>query len=192
MFNVIARGIGFLASDGDKKFKENTDKEVKKAFHKAMDKTVIVVKKEAENLIKSKFPGSKSSFIKTWKVKRFNTYKKFETALIYNKVPWFSIYENGGTINGKLVIPLSNGKTNNKKWKEKLKSLKNSGNSFFKKINGNVLLFEITGKGKAQPIGIIVNRVNIKKRYDFSKRLKEVSEKTLVKEFEKNIDISKI
>lgn len=193
--NVTARGTGFLAKGGGDKYKEASNKAIRVAFNKAMTDTVKVVKNEGRNLITRYFPKSKSSFKDTWQVKRFNRNRnKFETAVIYNKVKWFSLYETGGTINGKLVIPLYKTfkKMTTKQWKSKLKSLKNSRKSFFKKIKGDILLFEIIEKNHAIPIGVVINKVSVKKRYAFSKRLKEVAEKNLVKSFERHLDLSNI
>lgn len=222
-FRVKQRGVGFLGVGGGDRFKDKVNKANLRAFKKSMDETLKELKPYAKSLNSSKFPGSKKTFENTWKVKRYNNKKdKFETALIYNKVPWFSIHETGGTINGKMVVPLyahrssASGRIGMKKWKALLKQLKQNNQSFFKKVKGNILLFAISNKsisgkirsfsksykankgikrikgGTAVPIGIVLKKITIKKRFDFSDKIKEKGENLLVRKYESNLDLSNI
>lgn len=220
---IKQRALGFLGVGGGDRFKDRVNKASLKAFKKSMDDTLKVLKPFAKNLNSSKFPGSKKTFENTWKVKRYNNDKKrFETALIYNKVPWFSIHETGGIINGKMVVPLythrttASGRIGMKKWKALLKQLKSNNQSFFKKVNGNILLFAISNKsnnskirsfskgyrthkgikrikgGTAVPIGIVLNKIRIKRRFDFSNKIKEKGEVLLARNYENNLDLTNI
>jgi len=137
-------------------------------------------------------------------------------------VPWFSIHETGGTINGKMVVPLyahrssASGRIGMKKWKALLKQLKQNNQSFFKKVKGNILLFAISNKsnnskirsfskgyrthkgikrikgGTAVPIGIVLNKIRIKRRFDFSNKIKEKGEVLLARNYENNLDLTNI
>lgn len=65
-------------------------------------------------------------------------------------VPWIGIHETGGTISGKMIIPLlDDGKRiSRKKFSALLDSLRQQGNLFFKKDGNRTLVFaENLGKG---------------------------------------------
>jgi hypothetical protein len=116
--------------------------------------------------------------------------KRLPALQIYSHIPWMGIHENGGTINGKLLIPL-HGRVGRKTFKAQIQALRRGGNAYFvRSKKGTVVLMaenqreydkplsgfkrryrKATGtkrlkRGADVPIAVLVSKVRLKKRLD--------------------------
>jgi hypothetical protein len=68
--------------------------------------------------------------------------EKFPALLIGSKIRWLGIHVRGGTINGKLLIPLlpEHQRMGRKAFRRVIDGLMRSGNAFFIEKNGKVIL----------------------------------------------------
>jgi hypothetical protein len=109
--------------------------------------------------------------------------------VIRSRIPWVGMHETGGTIAGKMLIPL-NGRVGRKRFKAYVDALMRSGNAFFIKRNGKVFLMAenikendkpLAGfkrryrkaegikrlkRGADIPIAVLVSKVTLRKRLD--------------------------
>lgn len=109
-----------------------------------------------------------------------------------SRVPWVGIHETGGTISGRMLIPL-HGRVGRKRFKAQIAELMRAGNAYFvKNAKGNVVLMAenlreqdrvLSGfkrryrkaegikrlkRGQDIPIAVLVRRVTLKKRLDIT------------------------
>jgi hypothetical protein len=114
---------------------------------------------------------------------------KLPALRIGSNVSWLGIHESGGRVSGNLLIPLLPKRIGRKRFKQVVDGLMRSGNAFFKKVNGKVILFaeNITEnrfelgrfkpaersrsgnrikRGQEVPIALLINTVSLKKRLD--------------------------
>lgn len=141
--------------------------------------------------MKSVFKSPNAGFIKSMRHKIYGANpNKLPSLLIGSKIPWLGLHVRGGTINGKMLIPLTpEGKRMNRKaFRFVIEGLINSGNAFFIKKNGRILLMaenikenavelrrfkraerQRTGakslkRGQEIPIAVLVSSVKVKAR----------------------------
>lgn len=114
--------------------------------------------------------------------------------LVGSKIPWLGIHETGGTINGRMLIPLlpEHQRIGRKAFRRVVDGLMRSGNAFFIKKNGKAILMaenikENTSelrrfkraeriragvksikRGQEIPIAVLVNRIDLKRRFNFT------------------------
>jgi len=140
--------------------------------------------------VKRGFKTTNRGFTQQFKAKIYDRKPgQLPAMLVRSKVPWMGIYTRGGSIRGPLLIPLNQAKRmRTDVFRRIVQQLIASGNAFFKKINGKVLLFaehlaenrfatakfrrgvlnQTGGKrmkrGTEIPIAILVPRIEVKKR----------------------------
>jgi hypothetical protein len=71
--------------------------------------------------------------------------------VIRSRIPWVGMHEYGGTITGKMLIPL-NGRVGRKRFKAYVDELMRSGNAYFIKKNGKVILMAENIKENDKPL----------------------------------------
>lgn len=143
--------------------------------------------------MKTVFKSPNAGFIKSMRHKIYGANpNKLPSLLIGSKIPWLGLHVRGGTITGKMLIPLTpEGKRMNRKvFRQVVERLMNSGNAFFIKKNGRVILMaenikenavelrrfkraerQRTGaktikRGQEIPIAVLVSSVKVKARLD--------------------------
>lgn len=141
----------------------------------------------------SVFSVRKPAFVKSLRMKVYAEQPaKFPALYIGSKIPWLGLHTRGGAIQGRMLIPLlpEHQRLGRKAFKRIVDGLVRSGNAFFIKKNGQVILMaenirensrELarfrraerarTGaksikRGQELPIALLVPVVRLKKRFD--------------------------
>ena len=166
-------------------------KKVRKAAVVALTREAPKVRAAMQAHVGSKLKITRPAFLKTLFAKVMNVKPERLPALhVGSKVPWLGIHESGGTIKGKLLIPL-HGRVGRKQFKAQIAALRRGGNAYFVKArNGNLVLMaenqkeydrplsgfkrryrKASGSGRLKrgadvPIAVLVSRVTIKRRLD--------------------------
>lgn len=163
-------------------------------FEKSQPKLVKSYKDE----IQKKFNVKKRVFLNGAKVQLFSSKpEQFPAMEIRNGIPWFLSHVKGSNYKGKNRLILFGKRLGFKSQKDLLRSLKNSNDTFFKKVNNEDILFlNINKKNKrdqkikslissnnkkkrfiddindsnntAIPIGIMLKKQTLKRRFDYS------------------------
>lgn len=120
--------------------------------------------------------------------------EKFPALMIGSKIPWLGIHVRGGTIGGKLLIPLlpEHQRMGRKAFRRVVDGLMRAGNAFFIKKNGRVILMaesikentaelrrfkraergrtgaKSVKRGQEIPIAVLVPRVTLRGRFNLS------------------------
>ena len=167
--------------------------ERRRAIHAAVAKGMQTggreVRDAARAEMRSAFTVKRNSFVSSMGVKVFDKKPEQLPALrVGSKIPWLGLHEKGGSVSGNLLIPLLPGRIGPKRFRQIVDSLMRSGNAYFIKKNGRVLLMaenikengsELTRfkraergrtgakqikRGQEIPIAVLVKRVDLKRR----------------------------
>lgn len=167
--------------------------ERRRAIHAAVAKGMQTggreVRDAARAEMRSAFTVKRNSFVSSMGVKVFDKKPEQLPALrVGSKIPWLGLHEKGGSVSGNLLIPLLPGRIGPKRFRQIVDSLMRSGNAYFIKKNGRVLLMAEnikengsqltrfkraergrTGakqikRGQEIPIAALVKRVDLKRR----------------------------
>ena len=147
------------------------------------------VRDAARAEMRSAFTVKRNSFVSSMGVKVFDKKPEQLPALrVGSKIPRLGLHEKGGSVSGNLLIPLLPGRIGPKRFRQIVDSLMRSGNAYFIKKNGRVLLMAEnikengsqltrfkraergrTGakqikRGQEIPIAVLVKRVDLKRR----------------------------
>ena len=159
------------------------------AVAKGMQSGGREVRDAARAEMRSVFTVKRNSFASSMGVKVFDKKPEQLPALrVGSKIPWLGLHEKGGSVSGNLLIPLLPGRIGPKRFRQIVDSLMRSGNAYFIKKNGRVLLMAEnikengsqltrfkraergrTGakqikRGQEIPIAVLVKRVDLKRR----------------------------
>lgn len=159
------------------------------AVAKGMQSGGREVRDAARAEMRSAFTVKRNSFASSMGVKVFDKKPEQLPALrVGSKIPWLGLHEKGGSVSGNLLIPLLPGRIGPKRFRQIVDSLMRSGNAYFIKKNGRVLLMAEnikengsqltrfkraergrTGakqikRGQEIPIAVLVKRVDLKRR----------------------------
>jgi hypothetical protein len=169
----------------------------RRAIHAAVAKGMAVggreVREAARAQMRSAFEVRRASFVSSMQTKVFDRKPERLPALwVGSRIPWLGIHERGGTVAGRMLIPLLPTRIGPKRFKAVIDSLMRSGNAFFVEKNGRVLLMaenirenanvlgrfkraerERSGvkrlqRGQEIPIAVLVRRVELKRRFDLA------------------------
>ena len=167
--------------------------ERRRAIHAAVAKGMQSggreVRDAARSEMRSAFEVKRASFVSSMSTKVFDKKQNELPALwVGSKIPWLGLHEKGGSVSGNLLIPLLPGRIGPKRFRQIVDSLMRSGNAYFIKKNGRVLLMAEnikengsqltrfkrvergrTGakqikRGQEIPIAVLVKRVDLKRR----------------------------
>lgn len=225
MTKINTKLKGFLTDDGFKRFANAFNKEKDRAYKQAIPQAVKETKKEIADQAKSSFNVQSKTFAGMFTGKKYDQKKdKLPAVLFYTRSSYFSVFEFGANIKPQkkkgLFIPFSvdgkspyqkrNGKKN---FKTMLENLKKSGKTFWKKVNGNLILFAIIDNtnsksltkyrksykarnnikrvkaGTPIALGVLKNGVQIQRRFAFSSIAKNIYIPKVIKSFEDNINL---
>lgn len=192
MISASLVGEGLLDSSKLSAWTKDQAKHVRAAVGEGMRKAGPVLRDAARKDLQNAFRIQRPVFAKSIGFQIYDKKKDQLPALwVGSKVNWLGIFETGGTIKGKMLIPLSDQRIGRKKFNQIVTALLRSGNAFFKQVGGKVLLFaesidensrdlskfkssfrNATGKGKGSrikrgteiPIAILVDSVTVRKR----------------------------
>ena len=171
--------------------------ERRRAIHAAVAKGMVSggrdVREAARAQMRSAFQVRRASFVASLQAKVFDRKPDRLPALwVGSRIPWLGIHTQGGTVAGRMLIPLLPTRIGPKRFKAVIDGLMRSGNAFFVEKNGRVLLMaenlrenaaqlgrfkraerERSGvkrlqRGQEIPIAVLVRRVDLKRRFDLA------------------------
>jgi len=195
--DLVAEGLldrrRFSAWQGD------TRKTIHTAVARAMRDTGKEMAERARSEMRAGFKVVKPKFLRSMHAKVFNRKaEEFPALYIGWKVPWLGIHERGGTIRGRMLVPLlpQHRRIGRKAFARVIDALMRSGNAFFIEKNGQQILMaeniaenaqplarfrraerERTGarrvrRGQEIPIAVLVRRVSLRKRFDLARSVR--------------------
>ena len=202
MINIKTKVTGTLTPEGYIKYSNGVADKVKNAFNQALKKGTDDVKGQIRNESLSAFKTRKAGFQNTFRVFIYDKKKdKFNSAIFYNKMPFFHIFETGGSITGrkgKILIPfnyVTRGRGAWKSFKDKIQKMHEQKKTFVKNVHGKLILFlkidkensrmftkvkkgyrahagvNKVGYGTILPIGVIVSNVYLKSRFQYEDKV---------------------
>ena len=171
--------------------------EKRRAIRKAVEAGMKTAGKEiaqsAQSRMQSVFKVRKAGFVKSMRHKLYaGSPEKFPALLVGSRIPWLGIHVRGGTIGGRMLIPLlpEHQRIGRKAFRRVVDGLMRAGNAFFIEKNGKVILMaeaiqdnaaelrrfkraerERTGaksikRGQEIPIAVLVSSVTLRGRLD--------------------------
>ncbi len=195
--DLVAEGLldrrRFSAWQGD------TRKTIHTAVARAMRDTGKEMAERARSEMRAGFKVVKPKFLRSMHAKVFDRKaEEFPALYIGSKVPWLGIHEQGGTIRGRMLVPLlpQHRRIGRKAFARVIDALMRSGNAFFIEKNGQQILMaeniaenarplarfrraerERTGarrvrRGQEIPIAVLVRRVSLRKRFDLARSVR--------------------
>ncbi|EKM6406008.1 DUF6441 family protein [Pseudomonas aeruginosa] len=174
----------------------NTRKAIHTAVARAMRDTGKEMVERVRGEMRASFKVVKPKFLRSMHAKVFDRKaEEFPALYIGSKVPWLGIHERGGTIRGRMLIPLlpQHRRIGRRAFARVIDALMRSGNAFFIEKNGRQILMaeniadnarplarfrraerERTGtrrvrRGQEIPIALLVRRVSLRKRFDLAR-----------------------
>ena len=195
--DLVAEGLldrrRFSAWQGD------TRKTIHTAVARAMRDTGKEMAERARSEMRAGFKVVKPKFLRSMHAKVFDRKANaFPALYLGSKVPWLGLHERGGTIQGRMLIPLlpQHQRIGRKAFARVIDALMRSGNAWFIEKNGQKILMaenlsenarplarfrraerERSGakrlrRGQEIPIAVLVQRVILKKRFDLNRAVR--------------------
>ena len=188
-----------LAASGllDKSKLDAWSKQKQVAIHKAVVSGMQTGGKVVADTVRSRmnadFTVRKPAFVRSLRAKVYDRNPdKLPALLIGSRIPWLGIHVRGGTVSGRMLIPLlpEHQRMGRKAFRRVIDGLMRSGNAFFIEKNGKVILMaeaikenaselrrfkraerQRTGsksikRGTEIPIAVLVPNVTLKRRFD--------------------------
>lgn len=149
----------------------------------------VEVRDAARTRMRAAFKVARSGFVNSMQAKVLDKKpERLPDLLIGSRIPWLGLHEAGGAVTGNMLIPLLPNRMGPKQFAKLVDALMRSGNAFFIKKGGKVILMAEniqensrqlsrfkkaergrTGtkkikRGQEVPIAILVKRVNLKRR----------------------------
>lgn len=149
----------------------------------------VEVRDAARTRMRAAFKVARSGFVNSMQAKVLDKKpERLPVLLIGSRIPWLGLHETGGTVSGNMLIPLLPNRMGPKQFAKLVDALMRSGNAFFIKKGGKVILMAEniqensrqlsrfkkaergrTGtkkikRGQEVPIAVLVKRVNLKRR----------------------------
>lgn len=121
--------------------------EKRRAIRKAVEAGMKSAGKEIAQTVQARmqaaFKVRKAGFVRSMRHKLYaGSPEKFPALLIGSKIPWLGIHMQGGTIGGRMLIPLlpEHQRLGRKAFRRVIDGLMRTGNAFFIQKNGKVIL----------------------------------------------------
>ena len=166
---------------------------IRKAVEAGMKSAGKEIAQTVQARMQSAFKVRKAGFVRSMRHKLYaGSPEKFPALLIGSKIPWLGIHMRGGTIGGRMLIPLlpEHQRLGRKAFRRVIDGLMRTGNAFFIQKNGKVILMaeaikentaelrrfkraerSRTGaksikRGQEIPIAVLVSSVTLRGRLD--------------------------
>ena len=181
----------------DKSKLDAWSKQKQVAIHKAVVSGMQTGGKVVADTVRSRmnadFTVRKPAFVRSLRAKVYDRNPdKLPALLIGSRIPWLGIHVRGGTVSGRMLIPLlpEHQRMGRKAFRRVIDGLMRTGNAFFIQKNGKVILMaesirenaselrrfkraerQRTGsksikRGTEIPIAVLVPNVTLKRRFD--------------------------
>ena len=166
---------------------------IRKAVAAGMQSGGKAVADAVRSRMNADFRVRKPAFVRSLRAKVYDRNPdKLPALLIGSRIPWLGIHVRGGTVSGRMLIPLlpEHKRMGRKAFRRVIDGLMRSGNAFFIQKNGKVILMaeaikenaselrrfkraerQRTGsksikRGTEIPIAVLVPNVTLKRRFD--------------------------
>ncbi len=166
---------------------------IRKAIEAAMKTAGKEIAQAAQSMMQSAFKVRRASFVKSMRHKLYaGSPEKFPALLIGSRISWLGIHVRGGTIGGRMLIPLlpEHQRIGRKAFRRVVDGLMRAGNAWFIQKNGRAILMaenikenaselrrfkraerQRTGaksikRGQEIPIAVLVPSVTLRGRFD--------------------------
>lgn len=176
-----------------------THKAIHSAISRAMRDSGKLMAERVRGEMRASFRTASPKFLRSLHAKVFDRKADRLPALyLGSKVPWLGIHERGGTIRGRMLIPLlpQHRRIGRRAFARVIDALLRSGNAYFIEKNGQRILMaenlaenarpltrfrraerERSGakrlrRGQEIPIAVLVQRVSLKKRFDLNRAVR--------------------
>lgn len=177
----------------------DTHKAIHSAVARAMRDSGKDMAERVRGEMRASFKDASPKFLRSMHAKVFDRKAtEFPALYIGSKVPWLGLHEQGGTIRGRMLIPLlpQHRRIGRKAFARVIDALMRSGNAWFVEKNGQQILMaeniaenarplarfrsaerERTGakrlkRGHEIPVAVLVRRVTLKKRFDLTRSVR--------------------
>jgi hypothetical protein len=181
----------------DKSTLEAWTRQKQAAIHKAVATGMSHGGKAVADVVRSKmkseFTVKKAAFVSSLRARVYDRDPdKLPAVLIGSKIPWLGIHVRGGTVSGRMLIPLTaeGRRIGRRAFKRVIDALIGSGNAYFIQKGGRIILMaenlrenasslarfkraerERTGtkrvkRGQEIPIAVLVPKVTLKRRFN--------------------------
>ncbi|MBU9123544.1 hypothetical protein KTD15_32830 [Burkholderia multivorans] len=177
----------------------DTHKTIHSAVARAMRDSGKGMAERVRGEMRASFKFASPKFLRSMHAKVFDRKAtEFPALYIGSKVPWLGLHEQGGTIRGRMLIPLlpQHRRIGRKAFARVIDALMRSGNAWFVEKNGQQVLMaeniaenarplarfrsaerERTGakrikRGQEIPVAVLVRRVTLKKRFDLTRSVR--------------------
>lgn len=177
----------------------NTHKAIHEAVARAMCDSGKDMAEQVRGEMRASFRTASPKFLRSMHAKVFDRKtNEFPALYLGSKVPWLGIHEHGGTIRGRMLIPLlpQHRRIGHKAFARVIDALMRSGNAWFIEKNGQQILMaenlaenarpltrfrraerERSGakrlrRGQEIPIAVLVRRVSLRKRFDLNRAVR--------------------
>jgi len=174
-------------------WQNDTHKAIHSAIARAKRSTGKEMAERVRTDMRAGFRQARPTFLRSMRAKVFDAKREVFPALyIGSKIPWLGLHEQGGTIRGRMLIPLlpQHRRLGRKAFARVVEALMRSGNAYFIEKNGRRILMaenitenaralnrfkraerERSGskrlrRGHEIPIAVLVHRVTLRKRFD--------------------------
>ncbi|WP_369602625.1 DUF6441 family protein [Hahella sp. SMD15-11] len=174
-------------------WRARTGQAMRQATARAMRTVGREMAEDVRRDMRRAFKVRKLAFIKSLRAKVYDRRRdRFPALYIGSKIPWLGIHERGGTIGGRMLIPLlpRHQRIGRKAFRRVIDSLMRAGNAYFVEKNGKTLLMaenirendralarfkrgqrQQTGRkrlrrGQEIPVAVLVDSVRLHKRFD--------------------------
>ncbi|WKB54383.1 DUF6441 family protein [Eleftheria terrae] len=187
---------GLLRPGGFDAWQEDFRRSLRTDVAKAMRETGKEIAETVRSEMRASFKTAKPSFLKSMRSKVFDSKPDRLPALyIGSKVPWLGLHEQGGSIQGRMLIPLlpQHQRLGRKAFARVVRDLMDAGNAFFVQRDGRTILMaenlsansraltrfrraerERSGvkrlkRGQEIPIAVFVRQVRLRRRFDLTR-----------------------
>ena len=142
---------------------------VQKAVARGIASEAAELKQDVRSHVAGQMAVVKKSFVKGFTAKVLDKDKNRLPALyVGSRIPWSGIHERGGSISGRMLIPL-HGRVGRKRFKAQIAELMRGGNAYFiKNAKGNIVLMAENIKEHDRPLG------GFKRRYRKAEGIKKL------------------
>ena len=116
---------------------------IRKAVEAGMKSAGREIAQTVQGRMQSAFNVRKAGFVRSMRHKLYaGSPEKFPALLFGSKIPWLGIHMRGGTIGGRMLIPLlpEHQRLGRKAFRRVIDGLMRAGNAFFIQKNGKVIL----------------------------------------------------
>lgn len=195
--DLVAEGL--LDRRRFKAWQMDTHKAIHSAVARSMRDSGKLMAERVRGEMRGSFRAANPKFLRSLHAKVFDRKTNALPALyLGSKVPWLGIHERGGSIQGRMLIPLlpQHRRIGRRAFARVIDALLRSGNAWFIEKNGQHILMaeniaenarpltrfrraerERTGakrlrRGQEIPVAVLVRRVSLKKRFDLNRAVR--------------------